>query len=511
MDTATTREIAKYGPSGPFTSDTTAGVINNYDGREQMVLYIPHATDWSQTSNFIQHAFIHWVTRGLFVGKRKVHLSMQVDDIQLESEMYLPAGEIVKLSTSDLDNHIAWQSDLSSRLPPGSDIVLELGHNGNGDIIAATALPDSEQVCIPDEAVDYPFPPPTELEFQKPLGSGTDIWPDLDTYPWTLTCAESDDFAAWFLVPENRDAYAHVSHTFTHMVLNNATYNDAEREIHFNQDWMTQMGIDEAPRFSPKGLIPPGITGLHNGDVIRAWMDNGLEYVVGDNTRPVLRNQDSKYWPLISTVANNGYAGLTIVPRFATTIYYNCHTPECTYKEWEDTSAGSGGWEGLLDESRTTNTRYLLGLQADPYMFHQANMVEGKETITVGTETGRLSILVAWAETVAQEMIRLTSWPVTSLTHDETARYFLDRMALDACNPRLTYGYTSDGSSIDSVTVRADGDECDVPVPVTIPQGSATAQEGQSTSDKVGSEPLIEWVTLTGSPVTLQLSEPVSV
>lgn len=89
----------------------------------------------------------------------------------------------------------------------------------------------------------------------------------------------------------NRDAFAHVSHTFTHEALDNATYHDATREISFNVAWMKQVGISSATMFSPKGLIPPAITGMHNGDVIQAWSDNGLTAVVGDNTRPVLMNQ----------------------------------------------------------------------------------------------------------------------------------------------------------------------------------------------------------------------------
>ncbi|KAK0386716.1 hypothetical protein NLU13_6551 [Sarocladium strictum] len=513
-NTTTTRRIAKYSPSTGFTADTTAAVINTFPGgRQQMVFFISHASDWSQTSNFIQHAFIHWMTRGLFVGKRKVHLSMQVDDVQLETEMYYPQGEVVKISTSDLVDHITWRMGLNLRLPAGSDIMLELAHNGNGDIIAACTKSNAARYCNPDQAVDYDSPPDTALEFQKPLGTGTDIWPPtLLTYPWTKQCCQLDQFASWFLIAGNRDAYAHVSHTFTHQELNNATYNDASREIHFNQAWMKQMGIDKAKRFSPKGLIPPAITGLHNGDAIKAWMDNGLAYVVGDNTRPVLRNQDNKYWPLITTVANNGYAGLVVVPRFATMIYYNCHTPECTTKEWEDTSQGaSGGWQGLLDLSRTDNTRNLLRLQADPYMFHQANMLRGKSIMTIGNQRGRLSILQAWAETVVQEMMRLTSWPITSLTHDQTAQYFLDRKALDDCEPRLTYQYASGGSTISSVTVRTKNNQCGVPVPVTIPKGLVTVQGAQSRADKVGNEPLIQWVTMAGSAVTLKLSSPVGV
>src|SRR3954468_14375574 len=58
----------------------------------------------------------------------------------------------------------------------------------------------------------------------------------------------------------------------THQVLNNATYSDAAKEIAFNQAWAKQVDFTAAPRWSANGLIPPAITGLHNGDVIKAWL-----------------------------------------------------------------------------------------------------------------------------------------------------------------------------------------------------------------------------------------------
>jgi len=47
--------------------------------------------------------------------------------------------------------------------------------------------------------------------------------------------------------------------------------------------------------FSSNGIIPPAITGLHNGDAIRAWHDAGIRNVVGDNTRPSLMNSVSRF------------------------------------------------------------------------------------------------------------------------------------------------------------------------------------------------------------------------
>ena len=99
---------------------------------------------------------------------------------------------------------------------------------------------------------------------------------------------------------------------------------------------------------------------------IKAWMDNGIKNVVGDNTRTILKNQQNPFWPQISTVAVNGYAGLTIVPRWATTIYYNCDLPDCTLQEWITTSGGSGDFNHLLDNARDFNSVHLLGLHQDP-------------------------------------------------------------------------------------------------------------------------------------------------
>lgn len=510
-DPGTTTEVAGFNPAGAFTSKSTAAVINKVDGREQMAWFMTWAPEWSATSSFLQHAYIHWMTRSLFVGKRKVHLSAQVDDVHLETDLYRPAGTKFRAWPGDLDAHVDWQKRLNARLPSGSDFGLELGHNGNGDILKAVEQPAAAEQCKPRRAVDYPVPPGTELEFKKSPGSGEDRWPaDLTQYGWSEQCAKLDELAAWFLDAAHVNAFAHVSHTFSHEELNNATYRDAAREVAFNQAWLKQLRIDQAQRFSPQGIIPPAITGLHNADALQAWTDNGVKFAVGDNTRPVLRNAQSRFWALPSSVESNGREGILIVPRFATTIYFNCDKADCTLQEWKDTSAGAGDFGDLLNDARATNTRNLLGLQADPYMFHQANMRQTDvEPSTVGNETGAMSLIISWVETVAQEMYQLTDWPLTSLKHDDLAGYFADRMALDGCKPKASLAFAADGAAIEAVRVTAEGNACRVPVPVTIPGGDASADAGAPRTDKVGSEPPIVWVTLSGSPVTLRLASPV--
>jgi len=348
----------------------------------------------------------------LVAGRRRVYLNTQVDDMGLNTDVYLPKGDSYRAVAADLDAHVTWMNDLNSRLPSGSKYFIELAHNGNG-------------------AVQFAVLKSADLEFKKPLGTGEDLWPvefTNSSYHWNIECVMKDPLTRWLSENPRRDNFAHLSHTFTHLYFNNATYADANREIQYNLAWLAQTGIDKASMFS-FGLIPPSITGMHNGDVIKAWMNNNITHVVGDNTRPVLVNQQNPHWPRITTIENNGYAGLVIIPRRSTSIYFNCYSPRCTTQEWINTSAGSGTFMNLLSQAREENSRYLFDLRHDPFMFHQANMRQhDMPVMTIGSQTGNMSLIMSWVETMMQEHTRLVDWPILSLKHDNIGKLYDNRM-----------------------------------------------------------------------------------
>ena len=92
-DTTTTKEFLAFGPASTFTTNSTAGVINNFAGRQQasplkpfpeialtlikMAFFISSGYVWSQTSNFLAHTWVTWATRGLYVGYRRTYLNTQ--------------------------------------------------------------------------------------------------------------------------------------------------------------------------------------------------------------------------------------------------------------------------------------------------------------------------------------------------------------------------------------------------------------------------------------------------
>lgn len=429
-DPTTTWEVASFDTAAGFTTKTSGVVINKFATREQMVFFITWASEWSRTSNYLNHAWINWLTRGIFIGRRRIYFGTQVDDMGLNTDIYSPNGTTFRLRTADLNNLVTWQKAINTRLPAGSSYFMEFGHNGNGDIDVAANLVNT--ICTPETAIYPDDPGETTLEFQKPVGTGTNKWPTTPaTYVWTKACAALDTLSLWFMTASNLNNFAHMSHTFSHLNLNNATYSDAAKEIQFNIAWMNQTGISSATKFS-QGLIPPAITGLHNGDVIKAWLQNGVNAVVGDNSRPLLLNTQNEFWSLTSNVANNGYDGLEIMPRWSNAIYYNCDTPACTLLEWVTTSGGWGDFNSLLFYEKETTTRNLLKLRQDPYMFHQANLRNNDmPSFTVGTQTDKFSLIQIWVETVTQELARLTNWPITTLKHDDIAKQFINRQIIE--------------------------------------------------------------------------------
>lgn len=197
-----------------FTGSGTAGVVNLIDNRQQMVWFMPFALDWAPSSNYLQHAWINWITRGLYVGFRRLYFSTQVDDMFLETSLYTPSGQSYRCKPDDLTDHVTWQATLNSKMPKGSEYFLEIGHNGNGAIEAATDTTQGARVCSPTTGIEYPDQIDGNPDYTKQPGTGKDIWPATPAqYTWSLECNQVDELQNWFAVTSNRDAFAHISHT----------------------------------------------------------------------------------------------------------------------------------------------------------------------------------------------------------------------------------------------------------------------------------------------------------
>ncbi|KAK0106108.1 hypothetical protein ONS95_004612 [Cadophora gregata] len=508
--------FATFKTTTGFLTNSVAGVINKFkDGRQQMVFFLGFATDWSTTSILLTHAWIHWATRGLYAGYRRAMLSTQVDDMFLTTAIY--SGGLFRIEPADLAAHISWMASVNAKLPVGSNYTIEVGHNGNGNIGSSYDLDGQEDGLVCGTGpIQYDSQASAAAEYVKPLGTGTSLWPlNAGNYSYSKACAVLDPLQNWWVTDKNRDAFMHVSHTFTHESEDEATYFDVSKEITWNQAWLAQLGISSVPHFSEKGLIPPAITGLHNGDALRAWSDSGLVNAVGDNTRQALLNPNNEHWPLITTASGDNFAGINITPRWASNIYYNCDTTACDVAEWKAIAQGSGTITDLLTLEKATNTRHLFSLHHDPYMFHQANMRQADvQTTTIPgggltAKSGKWSLLQMWVETVLGEFVRVVNWPIISSKHDDIAASFSQRMTRDKCKYIMTLNIDTSQKIITGLTISSSTNSCTAPIPVTVP-GKVRDTKGFVTEQLNTQDPLTIWVPLTGSAVSLTFSVPIS-
>lgn len=57
-----------------------------------------------------------------------------VANMHLSQTPMFDSGENFRVSTTDLSHHVTFMKDVNKRLPAGSKWVIEVGHNGNGNI-----------------------------------------------------------------------------------------------------------------------------------------------------------------------------------------------------------------------------------------------------------------------------------------------------------------------------------------------------------------------------------------
>ncbi|EGX52970.1 hypothetical protein AOL_s00007g306 [Orbilia oligospora ATCC 24927] len=503
-------------------SQPALGVINRYSsGREQMVFFTTFA-QWAEASIYMNHIWINWAFRGIIPGRRQVLLGLQVDDLLLPTAVYA-ANYTYRITVDDVVNHAKWQVDLNKRLAasnPGSEVFLEFGFNGNGAFIYDQTVLGLDKNGTCPISVTYTGPQPvTSLEYAKPPGTGSDLWPANQTYNWPDKCIFYDPIAKMFSQNNTggdningvSDLFALVSHTFTHEGENPITYADSKREITYNQLFQAKSLFDKAKRFSPNGVIPPAITGLHNADAIKAWMEAGINYVVGDNTRAPLRNQQSDRWPIISTAADNGFPGLVIIPRWANRIYYNADGVASDVQEWLDVSPSqaTNSMASLLSIERATTAQYLLSLYHDPFMFHQANLRVWQDPgVSVNGVAGPWSLIQMWTESILDEFVQYVNWPIQGLKHDDIGRDFVDRMNRDLYSGfSVAWTTSSDGTSITGFTVDSSNSSWSGEIPVMIP-GDVVNLSGARTS-QYGTDPSTLWVSKF--PTSFELRTPIKI
>ncbi|KAJ3189692.1 hypothetical protein HK101_008751 [Irineochytrium annulatum] len=505
LNAAAATEVLQFGVFAPdYPVLTSAAVVLSYGNRTQMSFYFPCGSIWVQ-----------WGTRGLYNGFRRIYFVPQIDDIFLTTDGLDENGKAVgfRVSPADINGIISWQSDINARMPKGSDFRLEFAYNGNG-ILEMSADHTDYFLDIDVDLTDTP------LDWVKPPGTGYNLWPQpiskLDQNWDANTLMQYDPLLAHLRTPAIRDQFYWCSHTFTHEILNNNSYADTIDEVTFNYKMggPSYANVIGQPNWSNISMVTPGISGLFNADALRALWDFGIIAAVGDSSRPKTYDANMPYWwPLITTVANNGFDGFTIVPRQVLNIYFNVTNPNylvTLYNQIYPTAHADFAY--IMNAEVERVSRILMALSWNPYMFHQANLRNADMPLVPipgTTRTARLGLCQQWVETILAWYGAHVTWPLVTIKLDDLTRAYWARKTSDTAGVRVWYKGTSvagGGVQVGGLFVTA-AVSCTAPVtlPLSVAASNVVVPAG-GRIEQIGDDPVTVWVPLIGGAAPVQVS-----
>jgi hypothetical protein len=380
------------------------------DGRQNLAITIAN-NPYLLHSLLLSYGTVNWVTKGAFLGERRVMMDPQIDDLFIESDMwstalltdtgFLPPEQSLTYRTTGADYNaaIAWQNSVRAKYPVASTLTLEWAFNGEGT---------------------------------------TGIYPSD-----TLTPA----------VKANTNAFNYLSHTYTHENLDAVTTVTTTAELQQNHNLTTNSrGWFKPSRYTKDAMVQPDISGLGNPNFLLAAKNFGIKYLISDTSRSIWNNPSpnagfySQYQPSI-----------LIIPRRPTNLFYNLRTPDewvseynCYYSwaprpGWVDpfNTCASSPWKywpqdltyaEIIDKESDLMLQYLLKWDWDPLMFHQAN---------VGAYDGTHSLLGDLIEATLAKYSASYNVPFYSVTgkgmmQTEIGQRVAQRMAYDASGVKAT-------------------------------------------------------------------------
>lgn len=303
-----------------------ASIYTYPDGRQNLAITTDGNPELTHTL-LLGYGVINWVSKGLFLGERKIYLTAQPDDALIPDDLWDTArlsdqtGLEYRMTGNDYNRLITWQNTLRASNANSAQIRLEMPFNGVG-------------------------------------ASG--IYPND-----TLTNA----------VRANPNQFNWISHTYDHELLTAINYTDALAQLTQNQTVAQQLNFT---RYFKDSMIQPEISGLNNPEFLRAAKDFGIRYILSDTSQPGWKN------PSPNTGFYSIYQpSILIIPRYPTNLYYNVSRPAEWISEYNH-FYGPGGlfptWDHALSYSEVLDKesemwlRYLLKYDLNPVMFHQTNL-----------------------------------------------------------------------------------------------------------------------------------------
>ncbi|HEU4734641.1 MAG TPA: hypothetical protein VFT22_42410 [Kofleriaceae bacterium] len=386
------------------------------DGRETMIVTVDSNPNLVH-GLVLEYGMVNWVTRGVFLGKKRAYLAPQVDDVFIEDDLWnitthrnnpdLDGVNTLRITGSDIDSVVNWQTGFRTRLSSGSFYITTMAFNGIGTVSS-----------------EYPD--------QTPVTRGRAAGSKL----------------SW------------LSHTWDHENMDAMSRTAAASEVSRNCNRAANLALSG---FTCSDLVTPDMSGLTSSNAMAGIVDAGARNVVSDTsiTEEVAAQRgttpgDNPSFNVgrVNSVDTDVYQ----VPRHPTNIFYDVATRAAEVDEYNTIYRSYWGrdlgYSEIISVDTSFGLHYLLTGDIDPLMFHQTNLRSESIGGTIHTLAGD------WIEASATQFTALSGFPILSLSQHGLAAAMQARAAFNACGAAATY---VESGATHTLELRSTG-TCVVPV-----------------------------------------------
>jgi hypothetical protein len=429
-------------------TNTLASIYIAPQGWQNLTLSADNNPELTHTL-LLGYGVVNWVTKGVFLGERKIYMTAQPDDVFIPDDLWNVNWKTATTGTAsvadwrnnatDYNSLAAWQTAFQAK-PNMAAFRLEMPFNGVGYNTTDSAY----------------------------LKSGPD----------TLSAA----------VRANPNAFRWINHTWDHTSLNTTDPEDPDfvtptlqsitNQLFWNHEVATGLrsGNPNVPaalkvtftNYNKNAFIQPDISGLQNPVFWEAAQNFGLQYILMDTSkayanfdppRTVITLPDNT--TVLSVISPNTgfYSSLDtfvptnprifIIPRYPTNLFYNVSTPAEWVSEYNyiygvggiyPAGFGDSDYPTILGRQSDDLVRYMLKYNANSWMFHAANLRDYN-----GITAGNNSLLSDLLNEVAKKYSAMYNLPVLSPSQTEIGQIMKARMAYnnaiaDGVKGRIVFG-----------------------------------------------------------------------
>ncbi|HEX2913331.1 MAG TPA: hypothetical protein VH186_21185 [Chloroflexia bacterium] len=366
---------------------TIAAIKTYSDGRQNLAITAEN-NSFLIHSQLLSYGIINWVTKGIFLGERHVTMDVQPDDLFIDDDIWDTqamtdtTGLTFRMAGSDFNAFINWQNTARTKYPLAKNLKIEWPFNAEG----------TTGIYSPD----------------------------------TLTSAAKSGKAN----------FNWINHTYTHQNLDYVDAATTQTELQKNNNFASSNGF--SPYYTDS-MIQPDISGLYNQTFQQKAYSMGMRYIISDASATGWNNPSPN-----AGFYSSLQPGLLIIPRKASSLFYNLRTPTQWVSEYNcyygpTGTCANGTWrywdhnlsyQEILNDESNFWLSYLLTWNIDPLMFHQPN---------AGTYDGTHSLLGDLTEATLTKYTKMYNLPIQNLTMHQIGIKMANRMAYNASGIKGTY------------------------------------------------------------------------